>query len=42
MKLSNEDKAGLYITAIIHLVVIIALMVLKITAHAVRTHFAMN
>ena len=30
MKLSNEDKAGLYITAIIHLVVIIALLVLKI------------
>ena len=30
MKLSSEDKAGLYITAIIHLVVIIILLVFKI------------
>ena len=30
MKLSSEDKAGLYITAIIHLVVIIVLLVFKI------------
>lgn len=30
MKLSSEDKAGIYITAIIHLVVIIILLVFKI------------